>query len=171
MASLNMNFDANTVEPSSVFDPLPNGEYLVVVVASDMKSTNNGSGQYLELELEVIDGNFKGRKVWDRLNLINHNAKAVEIAQRQLSGLCHATGVLRVSDSSQLHNIPVIATVKYREGNGQYGPSNDVRGYKSAGQQTQQPAQQPAMQQPMQQPPAQQPAPASRGANPPWGRK
>ncbi|PID48696.1 MAG: hypothetical protein CR991_10305 [Proteobacteria bacterium] len=173
MASLNMNFDASAVEPSSVYDPLPNGEYLCCVVASDMKYTRDNTGQYLELELEVMDGNFKGRKVWDRLNLINHNAKAVEIAQRQLSSICHAAGVLHVTDSNQLHNIPVIATVKYREPNGPYNASNDVRGYKAASQSatTAQPATSPAA------PPVHQSfasttqQTATTGVVPPWGRR
>ena len=160
MASLNMNFDASTVQPTSSYDPLPNGEYLVVAVASDMKPTKAG-GQYLELELEVLDGNFKGRKLWDRINLVNSNPKTVEIAQRQLSSLCHAAGVMNVTDSSQLHNFPVIATIKYKEPQNGYDASNEVRGYKKANDSA------------TPQAPQQQAAPVTQtaGATPPWGRK
>ena len=162
MASLNMNFDASTVQPTSGYDPLPNGEYLVVAIASDMKTASKSGGQYLEVELEVLDGNFKGRKVWDRINLINPSAKTVEIAQRQLSSLCHATGVMNVTDSAQLHNIPVIATIKYKDPQNGYGASNDVRGYKKANDQStpQAPQQQAAV-----------PTTQAAGATPPWGRK
>lgn len=165
MASLNMNFNAADVQPTSTYDPLPNGEYLVVAVASDMKPTKSG-GQYLELELEVLDGNFKGRKLWDRINLVNTNPKTVEIAQRQLSSLCYATGVMSVTDSSQLHNIPVIATIKYREPQNGYDASNEVRGYKKASNASPQAPQQHAA-------PQQQAATATQtaGATPPWGRK
>ena len=165
MASLNMNFDASTVQPTSSYDPLPNGEYLVVAVASDMKTSSKSGGQYLEIELEVLDGNFKGRKLWDRINLVNSSAKTVEIAQRQLSSLCHATGVLNVTDSAQLHNIPVIATIKYKDPQNGYGASNEVRGYKKANDSA------------TPQAPQQQAAPVTRestqtaGATPPWGRK
>ena len=161
MASLNMNFDASTVQPTSSYDPLPNGEYLVVATASDMKPTKSG-GQYLELELEILDGNFKGRKLWDRINLVNSNPKTVEIAQRQLSSLCYATGVMTVTDSSQLHNLPVVATVKYREPQNGYDASNEIRGYKKANSQA------------TPQAPQQQAAPVTNkaaGATPPWGRK
>ena len=161
MASLNMNFDASTVQPTSSYDPLPNGEYLVVAIASDMKPTKSG-GQYLELELEILEGNFRSRKLWDRINLVNSNPKTVEIAQRQLSGLCHATGVMNVTDSSQLHNIPVIATIKYKEPQNGYEASNEVRGYKKANDQsTPQAPQQPAA----------VPTTQAAGATPPWGRK
>ena len=160
MASLNMNFNAADVQPTSDYSPLPNGEYLVVVLASDMKPTKSG-GQYLELELEVLDGNFKGRKLWDRINLVNTNPKTVEIAQRQLSSLCHAIGVMNVTDSAQLHNIPVIATIKYKDPQNGYGASNEVRGYKKANDQS------------TPQAPQQQTAPTTQaaGATPPWGRK
>ena len=160
MASLNMNFNAANVEPTSSYSPLPSGEYLVVAVASDMKPTNAG-GQYLELELEVLDGNFKGRKLWDRINLVNSNPKTVEIAQRQLSSLCHATGVMTVTDSSQLHNYPVAATIKYREPQNGYEASNEVRGYQKASATSPQAPQQQAA----------APTTQAAGATPPWGRK
>lgn len=183
MASLGMSFDATSVDPIGSFEPLPNGEYMVCITASDMKSTKSGGGQYLELELEVIDGNFKGRKVWDRLNLMNQNSKTVEIAQRQLSALCHAAGIMNVTDSSQLHGIPVIATFKYKEASDGWDATNDVRGYKSASAnnpapQPQQPVagnQPQSVAQPAAPAPVQQPTPpqqtASRGATPPWGNQ
>jgi hypothetical protein len=97
-----------------------------------MKDTANGAGQYLWLELDILDGPHQGRKFWDRLNIVNPNSQAVEIAQRQLSALCHATGRLNISDSNDLHFIPVIATVRVRPASGQYDASNEIRGYESA---------------------------------------
>lgn len=133
MAELGGNFDATQVQPSQAFDVLPAGKYKVHVVDSDMKPTKNGDGQYLWLELDIVDGPHQGRKLWDRLNIVNSNAQAVEIAQRQLSALCHATGKLNVSDSQELHFIPVIATVRVRAASGGYDASNEIRGYEAAG--------------------------------------
>ena len=62
-------FDANTVEPNDSFDPLPNGDYLCIITASEMKPTKAGNGAFLELELQVLDGPHQGRKLWDRLNV------------------------------------------------------------------------------------------------------
>lgn len=132
MAQLGGTFDATAVEPSQAFDVLPAGKYKVQVVDSDMKPTKNGDGQYLWLELDIVDGAYQGRKLWDRLNIVNSNAQAVEIAQRQLSALCHATGKLNVSDSQELHFIPVIATVRVRPAANGYDASNEIRGYESA---------------------------------------
>src|SRR5690606_14954828 len=97
------HFDATNVAPSEDFSPIPVGEYSAHIVDSDVKPTKNNTGHYAELEFEVTAGEFKGRKVWARLNLDNPNPKAVEIAQRELSAICHAVGVLQVTDTQQLH--------------------------------------------------------------------
>jgi hypothetical protein len=128
-----LNFDANSVAPAQAFDVLPAGKYKMQVVDSDMRPTKDGNGAYLWLELEILDGEFQGRKMWDRLNIQNQNAQAVEIAQRALSALCHATGKLHVSDSKDLHFIPVVATVKVRAPRAGYDASNEIRGYEGAG--------------------------------------
>lgn len=128
-----LTFDATAVEPNQPFEVIPAGKYKVQVVNSEMKPTKDGAGQYLWLELEILDGEYQNRKLWDRINLVNSNAQAVEIAQRTLSALCHATGKLHVSDSEELHFIPVIATVKVRAASGQYEASNEIRGYSAAG--------------------------------------
>ncbi len=137
MAQLGTTFDATQVQPNQPFEVIPPGKYVVQIVASEMKSTKNGDGQYLWLEMDIIDGEYATRKLWDRLNIVNQNAQAVEIAQRALSAICHATGQLHVSDSEELHFKPMIATVKVRPArtdNGKtFDPSNEIRGYEPTG--------------------------------------
>lgn len=129
MASLD-SFNANEVEPHVGFDPLPAGDYLCVVAKSEKKPTKKQDGFLLELELQVIDGPSKGRILWDRLNMWNPNPKATEIARAQMSALCRAVGVMQPKDSTELHNIPLIVSVKVekREDNGEY--ANRVTAYK-----------------------------------------
>lgn len=130
MAQINP-FDATQVSPESQFAPVPDGDYPVVITESEVKPTKDGAGQYLQLTLEVIDGHHKGRKIWDRLNLWNKNSAAVEIAQRALSQICHAIGVLQVQDTVMLHNKPLVATLAVRAAGGGHDESNDVKGYKA----------------------------------------
>jgi len=80
-------FDAQSVEPNDSFDPLPNGDYLCIIVSSEMKPTKAGDGAYLELELQVLEGQYTGRKLWDRLNLNNSNETTVWIARGALSSI------------------------------------------------------------------------------------
>ncbi|QKS31378.1 MAG: DUF669 domain-containing protein [Candidatus Accumulibacter similis] len=127
MASLGHTFDASTVDPTTPFEVLPPGSYRVQIVSSEMRVTKDGLGQYLFLELDVLEGPHAGRKLYDRLNLVNANPDAVEIAQRTLSALCRAAGKMQVSNSEQLHLIPIRVDVKVRPPKGQYGESNTIR--------------------------------------------
>lgn len=132
MANLGFTFDANQHEPRQDFDVLPAGEYIATITESEMKSTKAGNGQYLSLTLEILDGPFKGRKLFDRLNLEHPNRTAVSIAMGTLSAISHAVDVLNVSDSSQLHGRPMIVKVKVKDSDGQYSASNEIKAYKSA---------------------------------------
>jgi len=129
----NLSFNAATVEPSSFFEVLPKGKYLAMIVASELKPTKNRNGEYLQLTIEIIDGPVgKGRKLFDRLNIRNANKQAEDIAQRALSAICHAVGVIELNDSEQLHNIPLTIELGI-EDNDEYGPQNRIKSYSNAG--------------------------------------
>ena len=127
-----MSFNAAEVEPQSTFDALPAGWYVAQVIESDMKDTKAGTGQYLQLTWEILDGACAGRRVWDRLNISNPNAEAERIGRQQLSQLCHSVGVLQLQDSQQLHGKPARIKLAIRK-DPAYGDSNDVKGYEPAG--------------------------------------
>lgn len=127
-----LNFSAEGIDIRSNYEAIPAGDYESMVTASEMKSTKDGTGQYLELTVEIQSGQFQGRRLFDRLNLSNRNPKAVEIAQKQLAQLCHATGVLQVQDSQQLHNRPIVMKVAVKN-DPERGPSNEIKGYKAKG--------------------------------------
>ena len=127
-----LNFNANEVEPSVGFEAIPAGKYLAVIVDSEMKSNRAGTGEYLQLEFEIIDGEYKNRKVWTRLNLNNPNPDAVRMARADLSAICHAVNVIQPGDSIELHNLPLTITVKCRK-----TPDgdivNEIKGYAAKG--------------------------------------
>ena len=128
MANLN-GFNANEVEPSASFEAVPAGKYLAAITDSVMKPTKNGSGSYLELTFVVLEGEYKGRVLWARLNLNNPNATAVKIAQSDLSSICRAVGVMQPHDSSELHNLPLIVNVRCKKRDDRDEWVNDVRGF------------------------------------------
>lgn len=132
-----LNFDARQVDPQQSFEPIPAGWYNMMIVESEMKPTSNGQGAYLQLSLKVVDGQYAGRQVFDRLNLQNQNPVAAEIAYKRLSAYCHATGVIQVQDSQQLHGIPLKARVSVRtDSTGQYDPSNEIKAVKHINEET-----------------------------------
>jgi hypothetical protein len=129
MANLGTEFDASQVEPSAPLEPVPPGEYVAQIKNSEMKPTKKGDGQYLQLDIEITEGDFKCRKFFDRLNLDNPNETAAEIAHRTLSAICHAVGVLKVKDSSQLHYKRMLVRVDVEKRDG-YAAQNVVKSYK-----------------------------------------
>ena len=125
------NFNAEEVEPSSSFDPIPAGWYTAIISSSEMKATRDGYGEYLSLTLQVIEGQYENRLVFARLNLKNANDKAVDIARKDLAAICRAVGVMSPQSSEQLHDIPLMIKVKVRPASGDYEASNDIGGYKA----------------------------------------
>ena len=61
-------FDARNVEPTDDFEPIPAGKYLATIVASEMKPTKSGDGQFLS-SLPGAGGRLQGPPLWARLNL------------------------------------------------------------------------------------------------------
>ncbi len=139
-----LTFDATTVDPRKSFDPIPAGKYAAVIVASEEKPTKAGTGSYLQLEFQVIEGEFEGRKVWARLNLNNPNDQAVGIARAELSAICRAVGVLKLNDSAQLHDLPITIKVAQRQNKDSGEMGNEIKGYEAKGGTTTKPATAPA---------------------------
>lgn len=108
-------FDANQVEPSGSFEAIPEGTYTAVIIDSDWKPTKAGSGQYLQLTFQITEGEYKNRLVWSRLNLKNSNDMAVKIAMADLSAICLAVGLPQPDASSDLHDLPLLITVKCKK--------------------------------------------------------
>lgn len=124
-----INFNAEEIEPQADFAPIPVGEYTVIISASEMKDNAKGTGKYLQIIFDVVEGQYKGRKVFDILNIQNANETAQQIAQRALSSICRAVGVMHPTDSEELHNIPLLIKVGIRPANEKYEESNIVKGY------------------------------------------
>ena len=127
------HFDASTVAPQASTGPVPAGTYLAQIIESDVAPLKSGKGNGLKLTFEIIDGQYKGRRIWENLNIQHENEETQRIAQSQLSALCHAVNVIKLQDTAALHHKPVHVRVVVREAQGQYQASNNIKGYESAG--------------------------------------
>lgn len=90
----------------STFEPLAPGEYTAMVSASDLKDTKAGTGQYIELVIDIIDGPSAGRKIWERLNIVNPNKQAEDISRIALNRLLVACGKPDAKDTESIHDVP-----------------------------------------------------------------
>lgn len=163
----NLGFTVNAADlpqDQSGFDPIPAGDYTVRIAEAALQQTKAGTGQYIKLRLDVIAPSHQGRVLFANLNIQNANPKAEEIGRQQLGSIMRAINLPSIQDTDQLvggvMNIKV--TIKQDE---QYGPSNEVKTFKSA-QGTA--SSMPAPSQPASQP---QPQAAAAGTPPPWMNK
>jgi hypothetical protein len=165
-------FDTSTVEKrENSFELLPAGWYTAQVTQSDVVALKSGNGRAIKLTFEILSDGYRGRRVWSQLNTQHTNPKAEQIAQQQLRELCDSIGVVRFTDTTELHNKPVQIRVKVRtDESGQYEPQNEVAGFKAApgGFTATIPMPGGTL------PPTQRQAPAvaaPAGATPPWAKK
>lgn len=129
-----LNFNAANVKPDEGRVAIPAGWYNAKITASEMKPTKDNEGSYLQIEATIIDGAHAGRKLFDRMNLANKSQVAVEIAQARLSAYCHATNVINLQHTTQLHEIPFTVKVRLKPADGQYDESNEISAVKAIGQ-------------------------------------
>lgn len=162
-------FDTSSVPPQEDFVVIPPDKYVVVIDAAEVKPTKSQTGHYIELTMTVVDGQYKDRKVWDRINIANPSQKCVEIGLRSLAALGLAVGLSSIADTDQLLGKVAVAHVKVKEG------QNEVRTYSAVNPTaTQQPTQLP-FPSPTQHVPTSDPAQHSNptvasGVKPPWAR-
>ena len=96
---------------------------------SEMKPTKAGTGQYLQLTFQILEGDFKGRLLWARLNLQNPSDMAMKIAKAELSAICRAVNVMAPKDSLELHNLPLTISVGCRKRDDTGEITNEIKGY------------------------------------------
>ena len=121
-------FNPLSVEPQDDITFIKPGKYSVLIEKAEVKITNKRTGHLISLQMQVLDeGPFKGRKVFDNINIQNPSTQCVEIGMRTLAALAQAIGIVAVEDTSQLLNQVVVAHVKVKD------EQNSVRTYSAAG--------------------------------------
>ncbi len=126
-----IDFDVTSYEApaKSSFEPLPPGDYQAIISDSAIKATKAGTGEYIELTIQITDGQHSGRRIWERLNISNPNKTAEEIARSQLNGLRAALGIAKLESTEQLHDKPFILSLDIDRKD---ATRNRVMGYSSS---------------------------------------
>lgn len=118
-------FDAETVETSG-FDPIPNGRYPVLIVGAERKTSKDGRSEFVELTLKVCDGQYNGRRIWDRCLIRHPNPQAEGIGRGRLKTLCEAIGITKLKDAEELVNYQATAILKVKPHRDTGEPQNEV---------------------------------------------
>lgn len=116
--------DTTTAPEVADYSVIPVGYYPVTIMEVCLKKTKANNGHYLEVVFQILDGEFKGRKLWDRFNVQHDTSpKAVEIGRQQLANLARKVGVPMLQQEQQLLNGVCYASVKVK------GDNNEIRCY------------------------------------------
>jgi hypothetical protein len=127
-------FDPNTVDPSQS-DTIPNGWYDCQIVSAEEKPCKGAGGNMrLNIGFKIIGEQFTNRQFFSGLNYKHTNALTQEIAQRDLSAICHATGVMSFANAGPEQFIGKALQVKVGVGKvtaAYPDPQNEGKGYKA----------------------------------------
>lgn len=129
-----MNFDPDEIEDDGAgdFELIPSGNHRAVIVSTEAKENNAGTGHYLECELDLLDVPFEGRKLWYRINIDHPDEKTLARAKRDLKRLCDAVGHTgKLTSSGMLHDKPFVAAVVIKKRKDTGENTNDVKSVKS----------------------------------------
>ena len=83
------------------------GTFPAQIIESDTITTQKG-GLGAKFTFEILDGPFKGRRVWGFINVTNPSAAAQEIGQAELRELCEAVGLTSIKDTQELEFKPLM---------------------------------------------------------------
>lgn len=110
------------------FEPVPDGTYSLIATESSLEENSKGTGQLLKFSFEIIDGEFKGRKIWEQFNWTHSKAQVQEIGRQRLAAFRNACGLSKILNSEELHNLPFNANIRIEESPG-YSPKNVISQY------------------------------------------
>lgn len=92
MDGINMVFDASLYDPSQLAPTHPPYEGPAQIIATDIVPTKENKGGMFTVTFKTDRG-----EIVKRYNLWNANQVAVDIANRELSALCYATGIFKLN--------------------------------------------------------------------------
>ena len=105
LENLNLNVEEEAKNTQS-FDALPSGEYEVVITDAKMEANKSGAGSHISIKMEIIEGDFAQRLIWENFNIENSNPQAEKIGRASLSSCCLAMGIDNPRDTDELKDIP-----------------------------------------------------------------
>lgn len=132
------------------YEALPEGKYIAVIKKAELKGNKAKTGQGIQCQYQIIDGQFKGKTFNDWINITNPDQQTVEIGLKRLNTLLSLGGVQVFEDTDQLcnPNVTYLVTLGFKKELYQGQTQNAVVRIESPNQQrSPQPTMQPIQQQ------------------------
>ena len=112
------------------FAPLEAGWYEAEIFKSEIKTTNDKTGKYINLGFRILEGDATGRMVFTNLNIVNKSELAVKIARSDLKAICGACDIEDLEDTEDLHNIPMGIKLSVKPETAQWPAKNEIKKFK-----------------------------------------
>lgn len=140
MARLTETLNVNELpESTQSYDLVPPGDYIAEIKNAELKTTSNGTGEYIKLRLDITGPTHAGRVVFTNLNIRNQNQVAQDIARQQIKTIIASNGISDLVDTDQLIGCVIGIKVKIREAQNGYEAQNEVKAFKAVGEPRQAP--------------------------------
>lgn len=120
-----MEIDFGAVEDAEDFSPVPDGKYHVRVVEIEEKVTRNGDPMW-NLTLEVQEGPYAGRTIWDSLTFTAAALKRVKLVLSRLG--VDVSGKVKLDPSLIMDREAIVEAVveEYQKSDGGTGKKSKV---------------------------------------------
>lgn len=96
-----MFFNTPNEEVGEDFTLLPEGQYRVMVIDSAYKTTKAGTGRYVAVALQILDGVHKSQRLFANFNIENPSEQAQQIGRQQFKRFLLAVGITQSLRSEQ----------------------------------------------------------------------
>jgi len=94
------------------FDPAPEGKYKCLISKCEIKGKKDNSGNYINCELTIANGDYAGRKIFHVFSVWSTNESARKVANYMISTLWDAAGLGPLKDTSEIVDQVVIVDLK-----------------------------------------------------------
>lgn len=122
--ALPRGFDASEIEPTSGAVgqlPVSDPKGLPVVIYDGMITESKAGDPLIELHFRVIEGPYMGRTGRDWVNLYHPDPVPRQIAEAEMSAICHVTGKFQIGDLSELFNHPLRVVTELQDSDNENG--------------------------------------------------
>lgn len=111
------------------FEIIPEGtEVKLKAEEAEEKETSSG-GEMIAATFVIVEGEHKGRKIWQNFNTVNKSEKAQNFGRRMIAGWARAAGKPNAKNTDELLERPFWAKLGVEKGTGQYKDKNTIASF------------------------------------------
>lgn len=98
------------VDTDTKFSLIPDGKYLAMITEAKEMSSQYGN-PYIGLTIEILEGVYRNRKIFDNLNVNSENETALAIARRKINDITLAVDAVILKGPETFLHKPIGITI------------------------------------------------------------